>query len=140
MPPNLGARVAARVVDGLLVAVVAGVAATVLDVDQRWIAAPVSLVYETVAVARWGATLGKRKFAIEVVGEGGGRVNAGGALVRAAVLLLPLHLLPDRIDTVAEWGLVLVIVANGWVVATRRVDRRGLHDLAAGTRPVAVAA
>lgn len=127
----------ARVVDGLLVALVAGVLAVVVDVDNRWLAIPLSLAYETVALSRWGTTVGKRKMGLAVAAEdGGGRPSPLAALVRTAVLLGPGWVASDRIDTLGEWVPLLVVLANGYVIASRRDDRRGLHDLAAGTRPV----
>jgi uncharacterized RDD family membrane protein YckC len=138
-PPSLGGRLGARMVDGLLVGIVGGIAATILDLDREWLAVPLALVYETVLVAVRGATFGKQWFGIAVVPEegGGGMPNVVASAVRAVVLFAPIYVAGD--DNLAEWAATLVVLANGFTVARRRDDRRGLHDLAAGTRPVAVA-
>jgi hypothetical protein len=57
-------------------------------------------------------------------------------LIRAAVLLLPVYAVSSRVDTVIEWAVLLFVLANYYVIAKRRDDRRGIHDLAAGTRAI----
>ena len=138
-PPSLGGRLGARMVDGLLVGIVAGIAATVLDIESDWIAVPLALVYETASVALRGATLGKGWFGVAVVPEDGleGVPDVVASAVRAVVLFAPIYV--AGADNLAEWAATLVVLANGFTVARRRDDRRGLHDLAAGTRPVSVA-
>lgn len=131
----------ARFLDGVVVSVIlAGVIGIAGggDATRAILAAVLAVAYDTVAVAAWGQTLGKHASRTAVVDARGGTVTWAQAATRAVVLLLPISLLAPRIDTVGEWAVLVLVLANFVVVARRRDDRRGLHDLAARTRPIAV--
>lgn len=132
----------ARFLDGLVVGVTVTVVASLLGVSggvRTAVTALLGVTYETVAIAVSKRTLGKSVCRIEVAGVGNSDVSWLQAGTRAVVLLGPIYLVAPRVDTVAEWAVLLFLIANFVVVARRRTDRRGIHDLAAGTRPVAVA-
>lgn len=83
-----------------------------------------AITYHTVAVARYGRTLGKRLMSLRVVSmPQGGQVSwsyaALRALVPAAAVLLPVV------------GNVAGIAVYAWAIFDKR--RRGLHDKLAGT-------
>lgn len=113
-PPSLGVRVLARFLDGILISVV--VAAVLGTADRGDAARPGALVVDVA----------------------GGLVTWRQAAIRSVTLLVPVALLAPRIDTIGEWAVLVIVVAN-FVVARRCEDRRGLHDLAARTQPVAPA-
>ena len=73
--------------------------------------------YATVLHALYGRTLGKALVGIRVVLADGAPVPVGAALLR----------------WVAYW-ISLVPCGFGFVMAGLRADKRGLHDLIAGTR------
>jgi uncharacterized RDD family membrane protein YckC len=100
------------------------------------------------------ATVGKRAMRLRVVAVDGARPHAGRILVRTVVKLLPWEIAHffvwHAVDTVSHgatefplWLLIGLLVADVLpvvyvlVVALQR-DRRGPHDLAAGTRVIAV--
>lgn len=116
---------------------------------------PVGVYLFVAEASRRQATLGKRAMRLEVVDLEGGRPRAWRILVRTIVKLLPWEIAHFFVwHTVAYatsgvvvfpvWlyvGLVvadLLPVAYVLVVALQR-DRRGPHDLVAGTRVVRVA-
>jgi uncharacterized RDD family membrane protein YckC len=139
-PPSLGARVAARFVDGGIVGIPAGSLASAIGLGLGTRVAFVTVVavaYDTVSVAVFGRTLGKRLFQTAVVDLAQAPVTWSGALTRAVVLLVPLYLPAAVGGGVGESATVVVLIVHFLVVAQRRDDRRGIHDLAAGTRPVA---
>lgn len=90
-----------------------------------WTVAAAALAYNTVAVARWGRTVGTWVAGLRVETASGGRVGPLRALGRGAVgaaVYLPSVLAP-----------VLVVV--GWVTVAMG-ERRSPADRAAGTRVV----
>jgi uncharacterized RDD family membrane protein YckC len=87
-----------------------------------WVGA--SLVYNTVAIALWGMTLGKRIVGLKVVNRSdGGPVSWTYSSVRALV--------PTVVQLVPVIGPGLAIVV--YLRAVFHPLRQGLHDAAAGT-------
>ena len=141
-PAGFGARIVARFADGFLISIVVGLVAAVagLDDSQRTALTIVTgVTYETIAIARWQRTVGKTLTKLRVVDVAGGAAAPWQALARTVVVLGPTYAIAPRTDTIGEWLVVAFLVANFVVVAMRREDRRGIHDLLARTRPVAVA-
>ena len=139
-PPELGPRVLARVIDGVLVGIPGGIVASILGVTgggRGVFGGVLSFIYESVAIASYGRTVGKNVCHIAVVDLEGRQPSSREAIIRAAVINLPAYLIAPRVDTVAEWAVLLFGLANLYVIAKRRDDRRGIHDLAAGTRAIA---
>lgn len=80
----------------------------------------ITLAYDFVGVTVWGKTLGKWLFGLKVVAANGkGRVVWWRSLLRVGVLIASLFI-PITLAYQAIWPLV-------------HPERRGLHDLAAGT-------
>lgn len=100
------------------------------------------LAYETCAVALWGKTVGKFVFRIRVAALGlGTRPRWSAAAIRAVVpvlgtLLMGLAEATEDISRRVAW-----LVGALWTLAVYLpvfgVDRRGLHDRAAGTAVLA---
>jgi len=135
--------VLARFIDGALIGIPAGILANAMGLyggARGVFAGVVAVVYETIAIARYGRTVGKNVNHIAVVDLEGRQPTWQSAFVRAAVLLLPAYAVSPRVDTVIEWVVLLFVLANFYVIAKRRDDRRGVHDLAAGTRAIDAAA
>ena len=86
-------------------------------------------LYEVVPVVRYGATMGKALLGLRVVDGRGERVGVSGAVSRAVVVYGAMAVSATALAFV--WLALLVSVAlHPW--------RRGLHDLAAGSRVVAL--
>lgn len=138
--PSLGARIAARFADGLLPSLVIGIVIGLAGGNRVVLTVAAVLAYEIVAVGVWGRTAGKALFNLSVVDDATGEPPSWRqAVIRALVVVVPIQLISPRTDTVVEWLVVLFVVANLVTVARRRDDRRGIHDLVAGTRAVSVA-
>ena len=131
---SLGTRLAARLVDGLLLAVpTTALTLAVVDLDADrievplWIRAATLLlaaVYEIAFVAFTGQTPGKRLLRITVVDVTTGRPpRLDGATIRYLVPSVP-ALLP---------GIGAVITLVVYLSATWSPTRQGWHDRAAGT-------
>jgi uncharacterized RDD family membrane protein YckC len=133
--------VLARFLDGAVTFVSISIVARLAGLDggaRHVVACVLVIVYETFFLATRGCTIGKQLCHITVIDNDGAPLRPHQAFIRTVVLLLPSYLIGPKIDTVAEWIVLLFALANFYVVAKRRDDRRGIHDLAAGTRPVAV--
>jgi uncharacterized RDD family membrane protein YckC len=140
-PPALGPRVLARFLDAGIVGIPAGIVASLADISggaRLVFVAVVAVAYETIALGVHGRTIGKNICHLGVVDLDGRPLTWQQAFIRAAVLLVPAYLLSPKIDSVAEWLVLAFVLANYYVIAKRREDRRGIHDLAAGTRAIAV--
>lgn len=97
------------------------------DAELLWITVigvGVALLYNTVAIGVWGATIGKRICGLKVVNRmDGGPVSMNYAAVRALV--------PTVVQLVPVIGPGLAIVV--YLRAAFHPMRQGLHDAAAGT-------
>lgn len=134
---SIGRRAIAQVLDGLilgvplyLMALPFGASLVSSDLTESqllwltvlWVGA--SLVYNIVAIAIWGTTIGKRILGLKVVNRSdGGPVSWTYASVRALVPTV-VQLIP-----VVGPGLALVV----YLRAVFHPLRQGLHDAAAGT-------
>lgn len=97
-------------------------ATSLLLVTAAWVA--VAVVYDTVAIARFGRTIGKWALGLAVVRrDDGGRVGWGAALRRALV--------PAAAGLVPWIGLALRVAV--YLRAGFHPLRQGWHDAAAGT-------
>ena len=86
------------------------------------------VTYQTLLVARRGATIGKAALALSVVRVDDGTIPAWDrSLLRALV--------PQGAGAVPAIGLALVTAVYGAALFDRR--RRGIHDLASGTMVIA---
>ncbi|MFM8382417.1 MAG: RDD family protein [Actinomycetota bacterium] len=134
---GIGMRAVAQVLDGIIIGVplfvltlAMGISLTdenLTDSELLWITVlwvGVSLVYNTLGVALWGTTLGKRIAGLKVVNRvDGGPVSFNYAAVRALV--------PTVVQLVPAIGPGLAIVV--YLRAVFHPMRQGLHDAAAGT-------
>lgn len=134
---TIGMRAVAQVLDGLFIGIPLffvtfsfGLSLTnesltdgeLLIITVLWVG--VSLVYNTVAIAVWGTTVGKRIARLKVVNRAdGGPVSLNYAAVRALV--------PTVVQLVPAIGPGLAIVV--YLRAVFHPLRQGLHDAAAGT-------
>ncbi|MGH3392754.1 MAG: RDD family protein [Actinomadura sp.] len=139
-PAEPAQRLVARIVDTFVVGLpVVAAAYAALPRATAEIVVPigvaaVSLMYESIQLALWGRTLGKRLSGVVVVSEDG-RMGVTRALVRAAVYAFPIALRP-----VPVLGAIAGIfwVANV-ALMFERPARRALHDRIARTRVVGAA-
>jgi uncharacterized RDD family membrane protein YckC len=82
-------RFVALIIDGIVLNIISYVIAAILGESpaefgvSTGLATIVSIVYYTVAVSRWGQTLGAKALGIKVVDANGGLLSVGGALVRS---------------------------------------------------------
>lgn len=136
-PAEPGQRLLARVVDTLVVGLpVVLVARSALprvtaDAVAAVAIAGLLLLYETVQLALWGRTLGKRVAGIEVaLAEAvGGPLGLPRAFLRSAVYALPLAARPVPVLGVVA-GIFWVANAGALFEGTRR---QALHDRLCGT-------
>ncbi len=115
---------------------------TVPTTASNWLSLLAVAAYLVVPHALWGHTIGKRLCRLDVVRADGSPVGWGGALVRFVVAYAAFGLGPllaGRDEDLLWWLLSILQVAIPIAVYApilRRADRRGLHDLAAGTAVV----
>lgn len=130
-------RLVARIIDTLIVGVPVGLTAAELFPRQtaQTVVAPITfaalfLAYESVQLAVWGRTVGKRLTGIRVVSAAdGGRPTALQAVIRAAIYALPPAARPVPILNVVAaifWLAEIGLMFEG-------AYRQALHDRAAGT-------
>jgi uncharacterized RDD family membrane protein YckC len=134
-------RLVARLVDTLIVGVPLATAATELFSRQtaQTVVAPLAfavlyLVYESVQLALWGRTVGKRLTGIQVVSADGARLRVSQALVRSAIYAVPPAARPVPVLNVLAgifWLAEIGLLFEG-------THRQALHDRAAGTLVVDV--
>lgn len=134
---SVGKRALAQFLDGLVVGIPLFLLTATLgytltddslsDSELMWLTVlwvGVNLVYNIVAIAVYGRTLGKRMAGIKVVNRvDGGRVSWNYAAVRA--------LIPTAVQLVPVIGPGLSLVV--YLRAVFHPLRQGLHDAAAGT-------
>ncbi|TNY35306.1 RDD family protein [Thermomonospora catenispora] len=138
-PAEPAQRLAARVVDTLVV----GLPVTLVTTSEplglppataETLTAPILagllLVYETVQLALWGRTLGKRLVGLRVRSEDGAGAGpgVGHAALRATVYAAPIAMQP-----IPLLGPVMGVLWVGNALLTLREPRRPLHDRLAGT-------
>lgn len=130
-PADLGSRLIARLIDGLVVVVVAVplAAAGTLPAEGPGGAlavAAIGLVYSTGFDAT-GGTLGKRLLRLSVVGAGGARPGIGAGAARNLWLLS--SLLPGLVGQAVATAVSVALA----VTIARHPAERGWHDRVAGT-------
>lgn len=118
-----GRRLAAFFLDVFLVSLFFMVSAFIFFQAGLALTAVLFLIYWVVVPARSGQTLGKRGFSIRIVRLGHRELGYVGGGLR-----------------LLGYGLNLLTLGAGFLMAFFRKDRRGLHDLLAGTQVVAVEA
>ncbi|MBG0854896.1 RDD family protein [Streptomyces spinoverrucosus] len=142
MPPlaDSGMRTLARLIDMVLVGVVVWLITWGFDVDeyqvnaervdvgnrvtQSVIAAVLYMAYDTIMIARWGQTLGKKWLNMRVAHlDDGATPSAQTSLIRAAVLWIPFAFCCACIWTA---------ICGGWSFFDKPY-KQGLHDKAAKT-------
>jgi uncharacterized RDD family membrane protein YckC len=126
-------RLVARLVDTLIVGVPLAIAVSGLHASQAAVApvgfAAIYLAYESLQLALWGRTIGKRLTGIVVVSADGGPLRASQALARAAVYALPPAARPVPVLNV----LAAILWLGDGALVFDRPYRQTLHDRAAGT-------
>ncbi len=134
---SVGKRALAQFLDGLVIGIPLLVLTAFMgytltddslsDSELTWLTVfwvSINLVYNIVAIAVYGCTLGKRIVGIKVVNRvDGGRVSWNYSAVRA--------LIPTAVQLVPVIGPGLSLVV--YVRAVFHPLRQGLHDAAAGT-------
>lgn len=109
----------------------------VISAMRPWILGSliISVLYDTLLVGAFGATLGKMALGIRVVSGDGNRVTWNQAFIRGiapVVLQLPALAAPQSV--LATLGQFVLIF--GYVIAVADIERRTLYDRIAGTRVV----
>lgn len=113
--------------------------ATVPTTASNWLSLLAVAAYLVVPHALWGHTVGKKVCRLVVVRADDSPVGWGGALVRFVVAYAAFGigpLLAGRDEDALWWALSILQVAIPLAIYApilRRADRRGLHDLVAGT-------
>ena len=98
-----------------------GIESLVLTLAVLLLGAVLHVVYHTVLVGGCGQTLGKMLLGVAVVRRDGGPAGYGRAFLRCV-----------------GGGLCVLTLGIGRLLMLGRPDRRGLPDLVAGTRPIAL--
>lgn len=128
-------RLAGSFIDGLVIAVPAGLALAVSHPAHPLLLALLDAVYTVGLTAAYGQTLGKRLVGTHVIVDGSSSMalpSVWAAAIRWFVFVGPALLLPGSLGEVA--GFVLLLVAAYGVMTDER--GRGIHDTLAGTRVV----
>ncbi len=128
-PVGFWVRFVALIIDGMILSAVFSVGFVTIATQSLtdfwateelslgdYLSYALSLTYATVLVGIWATTVGKKVFNASIVQVDGSRVGFGRALGREAAKVIS--------------GLILGI---GFLMVAFRADKRGLHDLIAGT-------
>lgn len=129
MNPSLGRRFAARLVDGLLLAIAGLAWGWPMDYGIAWLIAHAALVYLYFVVgdAVAGGTVGKRALGLRVEDATGGKPSWGQAARREAFVLAGAVPFVGPLLALGLWIAIAVTIRSG----------EGLHDrFADGTRVV----
>lgn len=137
-PPGPGApgellpRLAARLIDAIVVAVVGAPLGFMLDFNFVWLALQAALVfgYFVALDAYYGTTLGKQLLGLKVTGPDGGKPTVAQAAVREAFTLLGAIPIVGGVLAAIAWIAIAVTIHGS-------AFNQGKHDeLAGGTRVV----
>jgi uncharacterized RDD family membrane protein YckC len=114
---DLGTRLVALFVDGLLLGILTGIIFGTTD-DVAWLITFVmTLAYNWFFWTQWqGQTPGKRMVGIRIIKTDGSRITSTDALIRAT-----------------GYFLNTMILSIGWLWALFDEQKRGWHDMLAGT-------
>lgn len=132
VPAELPARLAARVIDVIVLAGLQAGLGKVIGFGFDWLILGAATIFAYFAVldAMAGATLGKMALGLRVTGPDGGRPTLKQALIREAFTV---------VGAIPFIGPLLALAAWIWIILTIRSSplRQGKHDLlAGGTRVV----
>jgi uncharacterized RDD family membrane protein YckC len=132
VPATLPARLAARVIDVLILTAITVALGMRIGFLYNWlvISATMVILYFALSDALAGATIGKRVMGLQVVGPDGKRPTLQQSLAREAFTIF---------GAIPFIGPLLALGAWIWIIVTIRSSplRQGKHDmLAGGTRVV----
>jgi uncharacterized RDD family membrane protein YckC len=131
IPGEIPDRLAARVIDALVLVVIGAMFGRQIGFGYDWLiaTAAIVLVYFVLADALLGATLGKAAMRLQVTDQDGNKPSMKQAVIRECFMLL---------GAIPFAGPLLALAAWVWIVVTIRSSplRRGIHDRLAGTRVV----
>jgi uncharacterized RDD family membrane protein YckC len=132
LPPTLTARLGARVLDVIIVALLSLALGQVIGFGFDWLILGAGLIlgYFVAGDTLFGATLGKRALGLRVITAAGGRPSAAQALRRELFVI---------VGAVPFIGPILALGIWLWMLVTIRSSplAQGPHDhLAGGTRVV----
>lgn len=131
MPGEIRARLAARVIDAVVLVVIGAALGRQIGFGYDWLIATagIVLIYFVLADALLGATLGKAAMRLQVTDTDGNKPSLKQALIRECFTLL---------GAIPFVGPFLAAGAWVWIVVTIRSSplRQGAHDRWAGTRVV----
>lgn len=131
-PADVPIRIAARLIDALIVGTVDAVLGKLIGFGFGWLAvsAGIVLLYFVLMDVCCGATIGKFALGLRVTGPSGGRPTLRESFTREAFTVL---------GAIPYAGPLLALGAWVWIILTARSSalRQGKHDvLAGGTRVV----
>jgi hypothetical protein len=150
-PAGFWARSMAQAIDGLLLIIVIALARALLvgdgDVPFGLYVMPALVLYEVIAIGRWGSTIGTSLFELQVAGVDGGKPGWKRALRRVLAMLGPLlaigwiEMALDASDLTLLRNIVRIINATMFVtwiihlsyVSLRVSGKRTAWDRFAGT-------
>jgi uncharacterized RDD family membrane protein YckC len=144
-PAPLGRRLAALVVDGFVmglpIAMVGGLVMTATSkaIILNAVALAMLVIYETVALARYGTTIGKKALHIRISPDPESMTRP--TVVQAALRVGTRYLLPvSLLSLVFEpaWFVLFAWAIYLLFTVMKDPDRRGLHDNVAGTSVVVI--
>lgn len=131
-PGGVAPRIAARLIDAVVLLAVGGTLGVALSFSFLWLGLQALLVftYFVVLDVTLGTTLGKRVLGLRVTGPGGGTPTVGQAAAREAFTLLGAVPYAGPVLALAAWVAILVTI-------TSSPTGQGVHDtLARGTAVV----
>ena len=132
---RLGARFGARLIDGLLLAVVGGSVGVAMEFATTWLVLQAALVfaYFVLLDVAWGTTIGKRLLGLQVTGPQGGRPSVGQAAGREAFTLLGAVPYAGPLLALVAW-IAIAVTINGSPRGQGVHDRLGGGTAVVGTR------
>lgn len=134
-PADVPVRIAARLIDALILGAVDALLGKLIGFGFGWLAISTGIVllYFVLMDVRCGATLGKLALGLRVTGASGGRPTSREAFAREAF---------TGLGAIPFVGPLLALGAWVWIIVTARSSalRQGKHDIiAGGTRVVRAA-
>jgi len=125
-PAGFWVRLIARLLDGIIVGAVVGIIALVLGFSMRGtqgLSSLIDILYFIIVPVAWiGYTIGKRAFGIRVAKVDGSPLGIGSMILREFVGFGLIYGI--------TFGIALIV--SCFMIGLRQ-DKRGIHDLIAGT-------